>query len=308
MPVADTDITTWLADFTGADSNAPVDGENIGGLLDDVARNIKSVQRAESENKQWVRPGWAPTFVTATSFTLTGDRRTTAVSGRRCKATLTGGVKYGTVASSSFGSSVTTVNVRWDLEEYTPWTRVDNDSLTIAADVATRFASGTVFEFWRSNSTGDVRYVRVVDTAVYSAPDTTITLLTGDPFQNIPATFDSLLVPSEGIDATVSEVEFGAFAPDLYQSGWGHTAIATAFEITANNTAGPFTVALPDVRATNTYTPQVQAVSANTAPSNTLWAMPMVTAVNVANFVVTLPVAIDTGPVMTYDFVILEQA
>lgn len=49
-PLVDTSILEWQDDYLGADTNLPQDGSSVGGTLDDIVRNIKSVQRAESKN------------------------------------------------------------------------------------------------------------------------------------------------------------------------------------------------------------------------------------------------------------------
>ena len=83
MAVTDTDITFWQDDFLTNDTNTPSDNAYIEGLLGAQIRNCKSVVRAESENKAWVRLGEVATYVSATSFTLSGDWRTVASRGAR---------------------------------------------------------------------------------------------------------------------------------------------------------------------------------------------------------------------------------
>jgi hypothetical protein len=59
---------------------------------------------------QWQASGFTPTYVSATSFTVTGDRTSTFQVGRRIKSTNTGGTIYSTITVSAY-SSVTTVTV-----------------------------------------------------------------------------------------------------------------------------------------------------------------------------------------------------
>lgn len=58
----------------------------------------------------WVAAGQTLTFVSATTFTVTGDKTTTYTTGTRLKLTQTT-PKYFVVVSSSFGAGVTTVTV-----------------------------------------------------------------------------------------------------------------------------------------------------------------------------------------------------
>lgn len=55
---------------------------------------------------QWVA-GPAPTYVSATSFTLVGDQTSTFHVGRRVKTTNSGGTVYSTITASAFGASTT---------------------------------------------------------------------------------------------------------------------------------------------------------------------------------------------------------
>jgi hypothetical protein len=59
---------------------------------------------------EWVPSGLVPTFVSTTSFTLTGDQTAVFTPGRRIKTTNTGGTVYSTIGTSVFGA-VTTITV-----------------------------------------------------------------------------------------------------------------------------------------------------------------------------------------------------
>ena len=59
---------------------------------------------------QWVASGHTPTYISATSFSVTGDQTATYQANRRIKTTNTGGTIYSRIKSSAFGS-VTTVTV-----------------------------------------------------------------------------------------------------------------------------------------------------------------------------------------------------
>lgn len=312
-PLSDTEIINWQDDYLASDTNGPANADMISTQLGDQVRNIKSVERAESELKQWERHGLTATYISATSFSFAGDKRTTAVVGRRIKVTISGSTKYGTILSSSFGASKTTVTAQWDLEEYTAhaFTFVNPASVSFPTDVTAAFPTALRVEFWTVNGAGTAgdRIGRVVNTSSYSAPNTTVSFLSGAPY--VPLALghqDVLMVPSAGITNTIADVAFGVVTPDLFQSGWGHTIATGTFTVTANGAAGPFTVPLAATRVTNSYVVQIQALNSNTAPSNTQWANPKVSARTTTNFAVTFPVALTAGPVMTFDFVILEQA
>jgi hypothetical protein len=59
---------------------------------------------------EWISTGLAPTYVSASTFTLVGDQTGSYQVGRRVRATVSGGLKYSTIISSVF-STVTTITV-----------------------------------------------------------------------------------------------------------------------------------------------------------------------------------------------------
>ena len=69
---------------------------------------------AETAASEWVASGLTPTYVSATSFTLSGDQTTVFHVGRRLKTADTGGTDYSTITASSYGAPNTTVTVNVD--------------------------------------------------------------------------------------------------------------------------------------------------------------------------------------------------
>lgn len=62
---------------------------------------------------EWTAQNYALVFVSPTSFTISGDQTLIFKDNTPVKAIINTGAVYGTVSSSSYGSSVTTVNVTW---------------------------------------------------------------------------------------------------------------------------------------------------------------------------------------------------
>ena len=75
--------------------------------------NISGVNDTSVTIDQWVASGLTPTYVSATSFTLTGDQTTAFHVGRRLKTTNSGGTIYSTITATAFGA-LTTVTVAND--------------------------------------------------------------------------------------------------------------------------------------------------------------------------------------------------
>lgn len=91
---------------TPTDSDPPVTSVR-------VIDNVRGVNDATVTIDEWVSSGLTPTYVSATSFTLSGDQTTEFHEGRRLKITDSGGSKYVTVTTSAFGA-LTTVTVAGD--------------------------------------------------------------------------------------------------------------------------------------------------------------------------------------------------
>jgi hypothetical protein len=63
---------------------------------------------------QWVAYAGAPTYISATSFSVAGDQTSSLHAGRRVKTANTAGTRYSTITGSSFGAGLTTVTVAND--------------------------------------------------------------------------------------------------------------------------------------------------------------------------------------------------
>lgn len=72
--------------------------------------DVTGINDASLTIDQWVDSGLIPTYVNATSFTLTGDQTSIFTNKRRIKTAVTAGTAYSTVASAVFGA-LTTVTV-----------------------------------------------------------------------------------------------------------------------------------------------------------------------------------------------------
>lgn len=78
-------------------------------VVDQVSAGLETQTVSTAE---WI-PGPTPTYVSSTSFTLTGDQRGTFHVGRRLKLTTGAGALYAVITNSAFGA-VTTVSIALD--------------------------------------------------------------------------------------------------------------------------------------------------------------------------------------------------
>ena len=76
--------------------------------------NVSGINDTAVTTDQWLVYQATPTYVSATSFTVSGDQTQTFQVGRRLKSTNTGGTIYSTITGSVYSSPNTTVTVRND--------------------------------------------------------------------------------------------------------------------------------------------------------------------------------------------------
>jgi hypothetical protein len=84
---------------------------NAAGTVQKTEDNISGVNDTSVAQDQWVS-GPAPTYISATQFSLVGDQTSTFQVGRRVKTTNSGGTVYSRITVSAFGAetTVTVVN------------------------------------------------------------------------------------------------------------------------------------------------------------------------------------------------------
>lgn len=111
MPVPDTELVQWNTDPTLC---APSDGDLISGNLPGQIRNLKSVFRGHTFEKQWIRRGTGvATYVSATTFTVLGDQTTFYQMNRflRVWSTTANTIQWVTGTVYDGGTNITTVTV-----------------------------------------------------------------------------------------------------------------------------------------------------------------------------------------------------
>lgn len=88
--------------------------KNAAGVTQRTIDNVSGVNDTTISMDQWVLFQAAPTYVSATSFTVVGDQTQVFQPRRRVKTTNTGGAVYSTVISAAYSAPNTTVTVRND--------------------------------------------------------------------------------------------------------------------------------------------------------------------------------------------------
>lgn len=88
--------------------------KNSVGIVQRTIDNVSGINDSTFAVDQWIVYPAAPTYVSATSFTVVGDQTQIFQVGRRVKTQNTGGLIYSTITGSSYGAPNTTVTVAND--------------------------------------------------------------------------------------------------------------------------------------------------------------------------------------------------
>lgn len=109
-------ISTWSKTAASNNSAAPNGWPETTMLINqinDTGREMMAAVRTQWESKEWLDYGHAPTYASASSFTVAGDQTAAYHANRPIKCTDATAL-YGKVSSSSYASPNTTVNVTLD--------------------------------------------------------------------------------------------------------------------------------------------------------------------------------------------------
>lgn len=85
--------------------------KNAAGVTQSTFDDISGIGDTATASDQWTLYGAAPTYISATSFSVVGDQTNTFEEKRRTKTVNSGGTIYSTISASSFATGVTTVTV-----------------------------------------------------------------------------------------------------------------------------------------------------------------------------------------------------
>lgn len=85
--------------------------KNAAGTTQSTFDDISGIGDTATASDEWVLYGAAPTYISATSFSVVGDQTNTFQVLRKLKSSNSGGTTYSTIATSAFAAGVTTVTV-----------------------------------------------------------------------------------------------------------------------------------------------------------------------------------------------------
>lgn len=85
--------------------------KNASGVTQSTFDDISGIGDTATTQDEWTLYGAAPTYISATSFSVVGDQTNTFQVLRKLKSTNSGGTTFSTIATSAFAAGVTTVTV-----------------------------------------------------------------------------------------------------------------------------------------------------------------------------------------------------
>lgn len=156
-----------------------------------VSDNIVPINDVSATAATEWTSGPTPTYVSATSFTVTGDQTTTLHVGRRIKTTNTGGTRYSTITRSVFGA-LTTVTVANDSGSLDSGLSALSYSITSADNTSAPFIS-------TDQQCGRLVYVSATQIRLDPQDGNTIWVNTGSAWKR-------RLIPSAGVTAANTSI------------------------------------------------------------------------------------------------------
>ena len=129
---------------------------------------------------QWVLYGAAPTYISATSFSVAGDQTGIFQIGRRLKSTNTGGVRYSSITNSVYGA-VTTVTVTNDSGT------LDSGMSAVSYGLISATSTSVPTTIARSGANTDITSLGTVTTTTQATSDISTKLATTAYAQSVSA-------------------------------------------------------------------------------------------------------------------------
>lgn len=235
-----------------------------GGTLD----NLVGINDSSSAASEWVGSGVTPTYISAASFSVPGDKTGTFTTNRRIQATVSAGTVYGYVSSSSFGGGVTTVNVVMDS------TALDNGISAVNVGLL--------------NATNPSVPVSLMMTAIngHSPSGLQNRIINGN-----------FAINQRGVSGTVT-LAAGAYGHDRWKAGAGgctYTFVQSGLDTTITITAGSLMQVIESInveggvyRLSHQGTAQARVAVNGAATSGAYAATPLVTASATGNLNITV--------------------
>ena len=129
---------------------------------------------------QWVLYGAAPTYISATSFSVAGDQTGIFQIGRRIKSTNTGGIRYSSITNSVYGA-VTTVTVTNDSGT------LDSGMSAVSYGLISATSTSVPTTIARSGANTDITSLSTVTTTTQATTDISTKLATTAYAQSVSA-------------------------------------------------------------------------------------------------------------------------
>ena len=167
--------------------------KNAAGVTQSTFDDVSGIGDTSSAPDQWVLYGAAPTYISATSFSVAGDQTNTFHVGRRVKTVNSGGTVYGTITATAY-TTLTTVTVSNDSVSLDSGLSAVNYGLLSATNpsVPSTYA--------KSGPNNDITSLTgLTSSLIYSGTKQATTSGTSKEFLNIPAWARRITISLSGV-------------------------------------------------------------------------------------------------------------
>lgn len=196
-----------------------------------VIDNVTGVNDTTSAVDQWIG-GATPTYVSATSFTLSGDQTTTYHIARRLKSTNSGGTIYSTITGSSYsgGTGLTTIIVTNDSGSLDSGLSAISYGIVSAASSAVPGLTNLA-DIVALSAAGTIRGVSAPPVPInlslaFSVAGSALTIAIKDRAGNDPSSASPVLIPFRNATAATGDYS------------WLAITSATSFTVSSGSTLG----------------------------------------------------------------------
>jgi hypothetical protein len=244
----------WLAagsSYKFVLEGAPQYGQTHGPVVStfDEVTGVNDTVTVPSTNN-WIEFTGTPTYISATSFSVAGDQRTTFQVYRRLRSSNSAGTIYSSILTSTYSTGITTVTVLNDTGTLDAgltsvyYSFVETDPSAIPPP----FASGTVMLFvqaaapfgWTQSTTHNDKALRIVSTAGGgSGGSNAFSTIFGASSNTQPTTLSLSQTPSH-VHPLARAYNTGDGSPYGYYNYAGHQEYSNTFQISVTYENGAY--------------------------------------------------------------------
>lgn len=192
--------------------------------------NVSGINDSANNVTQWVSSGLTPTYISATSFSLSGDQTVDFHPDRRLQFLVTAGTVYGFIRTSTFSASITTITMQMDLATVLD-TGLSTANLSILRADHTAVPIGATPIRSAAITSSQSAIDLTLDTNIFEAFELIFTGL-------IPATTGDTLIIRAFVAGVIQTTAIYSFSTNLWTSASSATSGGVTSTVLQLSTAG----------------------------------------------------------------------